>query len=322
MTSLSPAALPRFVAPVLGPGSLIASKVGRGVPVLAVQSVEEIRVLESVAYAALLQPRATRLVVWRETSGFTEVVLPAAPAGARWTPESAMATLQANPLLEGKEPDSEGKQTTIPSVALDWVLSSILAARRAPQAASAPGVFYVFCDLQPFYAGGANSKFLRYVRDIAQHAGATGHRLFLLSGNACLPPEWASQVPLFLFPSCGASQFRPLIARVATRLHTEQLVGSASVGAETLAGLVDGLRGLTLFEAEHALNAAAFHCARARAMRGEEVAEALSPEVLPFLLHEKASAIAGVPGLDFVVPRVTMDDVGGLTHLRTWLRRV
>jgi SpoVK/Ycf46/Vps4 family AAA+-type ATPase len=44
--------------------------------------------------------------------------------------------------------------------------------------------------------------------------------------------------------------------------------------------------------------------------------------VLPFLLHEKASAIAGVPGLDFVVPRVTMDDVGGLTHLRTWLRRV
>jgi MoxR-like ATPase len=153
----------------------------------------------------------------------------------------------------------------------------------------------VFFDLHPYVA--QLPELVRTVRDALPTAKATQRPLLLCSPDAALPVELEKDVVLLDYP---------LPAREALQNLLDELVGPAKITLPPVVrdAMLEAARGLTWNEAE---NAFALALIRDRA----RVA------AMPGTVQREKTALVRKSGL--LDPAETLDAVGGLAPLKTWV---
>ncbi|MEB3197284.1 MAG: AAA family ATPase [Candidatus Sericytochromatia bacterium] len=166
--------------------------------------------------------------------------------------------------------------------------------------ASGRGI-YVLCDLHPFFS---NATVVRKLRELAQALKQTPKSLLVLGAVVNLPAELVSDVVIVDFELPDASLIQEMVGQAAhlagrplklDHLEMERLLGAA--------------RGLTAGEFANGL-------ARALVRHG-----ALDARVISVIIEEKRQVVRKTGLLEFVQPEGALDEVGGLSLLKEWLRK-
>ncbi len=162
--------------------------------------------------------------------------------------------------------------------------------------------FFVFKDLTEFLN---MPEVIRSLRDAYQAMGADDKFLFILSPELMLPENLKKEVFLVEMPPPGEKDFQRLISRFG------KSYGNVELGPELDSELPVALKGLTLAEAQHTLH----RIYRAQAQKRP------AEEILREVLVEKANIVRKSGILEFVMPDANLDSIGGLDHLKDWLKR-
>lgn len=191
-------------------------------------------------------------------------------------------------------PKAEGKKgTKDPIAALGEVLDI-----------SEPAIV-VFKDFQPHLKEAAVR---RRLRDLAQALRHTYVTVILLGPPFTLPQELEKDVTLMDFPLPTKAELGELLSRIE-----REIAGSADFHvtqvAEERDELLSAALGLTLAEAENVF-------AKALVSTGR-----LTREEVSFVFGEKRQIIRKSDLLEYVEVRETVQDIGGMENLKTWLRR-
>jgi AAA+ superfamily predicted ATPase len=156
---------------------------------------------------------------------------------------------------------------------------------------------FVFLDLHPYLG---DPMIVRFLRDIAARFELCRHNLILVSPNIVVPPDLDKTLVILDWPL-------PTEEELASVLDQAERDLPASIPV-TLNGnrpaVIAAMRGLTLFEAANVLTAAI-------AATGE-----LGDDVIPYIVSEKKQIVRKAGLLEFFEADVTMDQVGGLPHLK------
>ena len=171
----------------------------------------------------------------------------------------------------------------------DATVPSALAAIERAARAGETGVVRVMLDLHPWVA---DARVVRALRDLA--AARRDLPLVLVMPAGSLPPELDRDARVLTLPL-------PDAAAIAAALESEKL--DATWPRE---GFVRAALGLTLDEAQRAFR-------MARAIAGPA-------EALRHVIAEKRGALRRSACLELIDADVTLDDVGGLEALKSWLR--
>jgi len=163
-----------------------------------------------------------------------------------------------------------------------------------------PGVF-LFMDVS---SGLSNPLLLRQVKDFAQcaHPGQT-----LVLGDAVIPvpPELEDVAVSWELKPPDTEELAQLVRTAMGQLVARGLaVGLDEAGVRSLAA---ELRGLSAAEAERAI--------QREAVRGGR----LDSSTLPAILQAKAELLENGGPLELVAAQGTLDQVGGMDHLKEWL---
>ncbi|BEL03125.1 hypothetical protein Q0Z83_013160 [Actinoplanes sichuanensis] len=177
-------------------------------------------------------------------------------------------------------------------------------ALRAVHRVDEPAVF-VFRDLHPNFD---DAETVRLLRDIAEtfRTGRHPRTLILMSPLFRLPVELAKDVTIVDFPLPGTAERRTLL---------DTMISSNAAGGRLRVALDEAGResfavaaaGLTMQETENAY---------ARAMVGNPV---LDLSGLDIVLDEKRQTVRKSGLLEVVATDLSLDDVGGLGKLKSWL---
>ncbi len=189
---------------------------------------------------------------------------------------------------DGKDPQYG---TRHPARALEWI-----------KYLDQPAVF-VFADIHPHLD---DPGVVRSIKELTQSAQA-GQTLVLTSPERVVPAELNGlALPWTLRPP-DEEELNRLIGRTLEDLAERRL--SVQLSDDEIAGLVAAVRGLSLREAENLIQQAAF---RDGSLTGEDVAQ---------VRRAKAELLSADGILELVESEVgTLDEVGGLSGLKEWLR--
>ena len=183
--------------------------------------------------------------------------------------------------------DRAGGETCDPIYALDVVAAD-----------TQPSV-YLFLDLHVYFD---DPVLVRKLRDIRRLLKGKGRHIFMQSPPFKLPTRLRRDVHTIQFPLPTTTDLEHVLDR---RLTAANLVFSA----ERRLSVITALRGLTINEAGHALNAALYNRDR------------YDPAII-HSLHEQKAQLARKDGvLEFVPQRWSLRDIGGLVVLKSWLRK-
>lgn len=161
---------------------------------------------------------------------------------------------------------------------------------------------FLFKDLPGLLPG--RPDVVRRLRDFYRAARNRGKFLVLTSPRFVLPEDLKKEVVVLDFDLPDDNEIVYLVSVLGKRLLGEPGV------SETLAGrLVGALKGMTQDEIEHVLSKI---LPRRHSDERDLVDEVMAEK-------EQISRKEGV--LEFVPPRFTMDDVGGLENLKDWLAK-
>lgn len=149
---------------------------------------------------------------------------------------------------------------------------------------------------------GFDPALTRYLRDVASRFVTCKHSLILLSPAFSIPPDLEKTIVLIDWPLPDADELGAVINRAEMDLPKSIPV--------TLNGnrerVNQALRGLTEFEAESVL------------MSGIVATKRLGDDIIPFIVQEKAQIIKKAGVLEYFSTDITMNQVGGLTHLKQY----
>ena len=162
--------------------------------------------------------------------------------------------------------------------------------------------FFIFKDLSEFLT---LPEVTRSLRDAYQALAAADKFLFILSPEIELPEILKKDVYLIEMQPPEEKEFEQLIQRFS------QTYSSVTIAPELRSELPVALRGLTLAEANHTLH---------RIFRGLAQNHS-AKDTLREVLAEKANIVRKSGILEFVMPDSSLSSIGGLDHLKDWLRR-
>ncbi len=164
---------------------------------------------------------------------------------------------------------------------------------------------YLFKDLQSWWD---DATMLRHLLDLSRYFEMDRRTVFLAGPDIRVPPRLKHLCASWHLPLPTDEELRTLAQRVV-----KDFSGPVPVRVELDEGglnkLVEGLKGMTAVEAERALCAAV---ADDLALTDGDVAEVLD-------LKRRVLREGGV--LEYVVPDIDLDEVGGLETLKAWLAR-
>ncbi|HEX7580735.1 MAG TPA: hypothetical protein VF580_12110, partial [Thermoanaerobaculia bacterium] len=184
--------------------------------------------------------------------------------------------------------DDRWAETSDPLRALDAVLES-----------PGPG-FFLMKDLPAFLP--TRSDVVRRLRDLYRQIRGRGKFVFLLSPRLVLPEDLKKEIYLVDYDLPDDAEILFILGHLGKRLAGE--AGLPDVDAKRFS---TALKGLTSDEIEHVVTKVF--------MRRGAFDESAYDDIL--LEKEQASRKEGV--LEFILPRTTLDDVGGLENLKEWL---
>ncbi len=167
--------------------------------------------------------------------------------------------------------------------------------------ANGPG-FFLMKDLPALL--GDRPDVVRKLRDAYRQLKGKGKFVVLVSPRLLLPEDMKKEVFLIDYDLPDEAEVRNAVAVLGKRYLGEG--GLPEAGADRV---VTALRGLTLDELEHV-----FAKVFARTPRFDE-------STFDELLAEKEQSSRKEGVLEYVPPRVTLDDIGGLENLKDWLRK-
>jgi SpoVK/Ycf46/Vps4 family AAA+-type ATPase len=169
-----------------------------------------------------------------------------------------------------------------------------------------PGIF-VFKDLHPFLTS-KDPAVIRRLREVATALKSSPKTLVLLSPALELPIDLDKEVALVHFPLPGRPEMADLLDRIVADLRP---VKQVEVDLDDLARekLVGAVLGLTLSEAENVF-------ARIVVSEGR-----LSGESAARAVMEKRQIVRKSGLLEYYEASEGMADVGGLEHLKEWVRK-
>jgi hypothetical protein len=145
----------------------------------------------------------------------------------------------------------------------------------------------------------------RRLRDVYEECFKRGQFAVITSPVRSIPQEIERSIVLLEFRTPDAVELAQFLR---TEIARTTPAGSPGVGQDTLDQMASALQGLTLDEARFALH-------RALAANPH-----LGPHSLPALLEEKRLLINRSGVIEYVATPESVDDLGGLDGLKTWLR--
>ncbi len=154
----------------------------------------------------------------------------------------------------------------------------------------------------------ADSQVVRRLKDISLEfkSGSAPRTLIILAPVMRLPVELEKEITILEFPLPDEAELRALLDEViATNVNEGRIV--VSVDEMGLERLAKAALGLTLSEADNAF---------ARAMVDDGKITDLDIEIVQ---DEKRQTIRKSGTLDFIPPSATLDEIGGLENLKSWL---
>ncbi|MDP2902388.1 MAG: AAA family ATPase [Methylovulum sp.] len=134
------------------------------------------------------------------------------------------------------------------------------------------------------------------------HDDDTNATVLLISSQACIPPELEKFITLFELPLPDEANIRAIINRFVDRLDD-------TIDSKALADLTLAFRGLS----EHEITQLLY--------RGYQQDGHVGSEDIDLVLKEKEQIIKKSGILDMVSSVEQLNDVGGLTQLKTWLKQ-
>jgi AAA+ superfamily predicted ATPase len=186
--------------------------------------------------------------------------------------------------------DDRWAETSDPLRALDAVLES-----------PGPG-FFLMKDLPAFLP--TRSDVVRRLRDLYRQIRGRGKFVFLLSPRLILPEDLKKEVYLIAYDLPDDAEILFILGHLGKRL-----AGDAGLPDADAKRFSTALKGLTSDEIEHVVTKVF--------MRRGAFDDSAYDDIL--LEKEQASRKEGV--LEFIPPRTSLDDIGGLENLKDWLRK-
>lgn len=162
---------------------------------------------------------------------------------------------------------------------------------------------FLLLDFHPYLQ---DPRLIRSLRETAQVVRHSRNTIVLISPRLELPVEIEKDVVVIDFPLPGPTELLNVLSslcRNVSRKHPERIQISTPQ-AETL---VQAAQGLTAVEAEHAFSRAIVTDGR------------LTADDQAVVLNEKQQIIRKSGILRFCPPGPSLDDIGGLAALKTWL---
>lgn len=147
---------------------------------------------------------------------------------------------------------------------------------------------------------------VRKLRDVGQKFTANRRTIVITAPSLEVPPELGSLVEYVDMPLPDRQRLRQIIDETTVRLGKTRTL-KKSLDAAGMNALAESLRGLTEDEAERALSQAIV------ARYG------LTPEIATDVLQAKKELLRHSGMLDFVDASQSLDGVGGLENLKSWL---
>lgn len=187
-------------------------------------------------------------------------------------------------------------KTTDPIDAMNFVLKSN------------EDAIFVFKDLHVFFGiDGRNITYeiVRKMRDIIPelHEGFKRKNIVLISPRLIIPEDLQKDIAVFDFPLPNAKE----IISILDEILEENSLGQSNLSAEDKEKLGKAALGLTLQEAENAFSRAIVQN------------YGISKDALKIIFDEKNQVIKKTGILEFVNSNLTIDDIGGLENLKSWL---
>jgi AAA+ superfamily predicted ATPase len=145
----------------------------------------------------------------------------------------------------------------------------------------------------------------RRLRDVYEHCLGQAKFVVITSPVRAIPQEIERSIVLLELRTPDTVEMAQFLQTEITRTATD---GRLGVSAEILEVMASSLQGLTLDEAQFALH-------RALAANPQ-----LGPHSIPALLEEKRLLINRSGVIEYIATPATIDEVGGLEGLKTWLR--
>lgn len=164
---------------------------------------------------------------------------------------------------------------------------------------------FLLCDVHVFFD---DPLVVRRLRDLARSLADTHRSIVISAPRLALPPELEKDVTVLDLPLPEPDELRALLRSLCEQLHDGD-PSRVQINRDDAEALVRAAQGLTLTEAESAFARAAVSDG---ALRGVDVS---------LVLDEKCQAIRKSGMLEFHPAAATLADVGGLAHLKEWLRR-
>jgi ATP-dependent 26S proteasome regulatory subunit len=172
-------------------------------------------------------------------------------------------------------------------------LEALLAIRELPEKS-----LCVLKDFQMFLAGDPNPVLVRQLKDALQEGKTKSKSLIILGCRLVLPPELERELTVIEFALPDKAALGPVLDGI---MESAELSPMAKAERETA---LDAASGLTTVEAENAFALSVVE------------AKAIVPAVVA---REKAQAVKKNGLLEIVETRESLDSIGGLDVLKTWL---
>jgi ATP-dependent 26S proteasome regulatory subunit len=181
--------------------------------------------------------------------------------------------------------------TEDPSAALDQIISGKLA--------SNDPTIYIMRDIHPMLN---DAKIIRQLRDVAAAFETTKNNLILISPSMQIPADLEKTVALIDWPLPDSNELSAILKTCEISLP-EKVKVSLNGSREQV---VQSLQGLTTFEASSVLLSAVV------------ATHELGVSAIPHIIKEKAQIIRKSGVLEFFDTAITMQNVGGLNHLKQY----
>ncbi len=172
------------------------------------------------------------------------------------------------------------------------------------------GALFLFKDFHPYLKDESpdSAVLIRRLRDLVAELRGSPRTLLWLSPLLAIPPELEKDVTLVDLPLPGMADYRDVLDRLVEQVRGNPKV-TLSLDDDAREAIVTACQGLTRAEAENALAKA---IVSQQGLTGREVRA---------ILDEKEQIIRKSGILEYTAAVEDFAGVGGLDHLKTWLRQ-
>ena len=190
-------------------------------------------------------------------------------------------------MVEYGQPRSVTQHNTVsPEAAIEWTI------RQPPT----EGAIFMFKDLHPFYS----APVVRWLRDAIANFKGTSKTIILMSPVQEVPIELEKEIVVLDFPLPDLDALNNVLSK-----H----LGSKKIETTAREKLLKAALGLTLDEAEKVYR------------KAKVTAKKLTESEVEIVLSEKKQLIRRNGILEYIEEDETIDSVGGLEELKSWLRQ-